>query len=135
MGPELKPRNIPGKPKNPSILISSETAERLEVDCRVGEEEDVSALTLTLYIDGSAVATSKHSSRVRGILFKHYLQYRDSFLAECYLSLNHINYTASAQHSFPANYSSPVAKPLTSEASSKPSVFLLLIVVLLCQSI
>ena len=115
-----------GKPKKPSIFISSETPDRLEVTCseegEEGEEEEENEVTdsseqsLTLYIDGSAVATAREGGRVRGILFKYYLQYRDSFTAECFLSLNHINFTISARQIFPANYSSPVAKPLTSEA-------------------
>ena len=99
-----------------------------------GDEEEVSDLTLTLYIDGSAMATARQSSRVRGVLFKYYLDYRDSFLAECFLSLNQINFTTSARQRFPANYSSPVARPLTSEGRtlhSSNEVFISLCCVLL----
>ena len=102
------------KPKKPSIFISSETSERVEVTC--SEEDDLPDLSLTLYIDGSAVASSQ-SSDVRGVLYRYYLEYRDSFLAECFVSLNHINFTTSARRRFPANYSSPVAKPFTSDGA------------------
>ena len=127
-----------GKPKKPSIFISSETPDRLEVTCSEEEEEgeeeenevtDSSEQSLTLYIDGSAVATAREGGRVRGILFKYYLQYRDSFTAECFLSLNHINFTTSARQIFPANYSSPVAKPLTSQAVSWSSYHPVLLII------
>ena len=86
----------------------------MEVTC--SEEDDLPDLSLTLYIDGSAVASSQ-SSDVRGVLYRYYLEYRDSFLAECFVSLNHINFTTSARRRFPANYSSPVAKPFTSDGA------------------
>ena len=97
---------LPGKPKKPSIFISSETSDRLEVTCsEEGEEEEEevspSEQSLTLYIDGSAVATAREGRRVRGILFKYYLQYRESFTAECFLSLRHINFTTSTRQCSP----------------------------------
>merc|ERR1712183_833204 len=96
------------KPKKPSIFISSETPDRLEVTCSEEEEEKEgsSEQSLTLYIDGSAVATAREGRRVVGLLYKYYLQYRDSFTAECRVSLRHINFTTTARQTFPANYSS-----------------------------
>ena len=105
--------------------------------CSDGEqdEQDISDLTLTLYIDGSAMATARQSNQVRGVLFKYYLDYRDSFLAECFVSLNQVNLTVSARQRFPANYSSPVARPFTSEGMTLQSynqVFISLSCLLLC---